>query len=321
MRTIKRDGYEIILSDRITELSDCVLALGNFDGVHIAHSALLDSARKLKENISATQVGVWCFGQSPIEFFSDVPSQSILSRDEKISLFFESGMDFVAVGDFSKFRNIEAEDFIKKHLIGELSCVGAVCGYNFRFGQGRAGDPSLLKNIFGNDRCVVVNKIQLDGITVSSTKIREFILDGNMESARAFLGRPFYINTSVTEGKRLGRALGFPTANQTFPAGCIIPKRGIYATVCTTEDGKKHIGVSNVGIRPTITDGSDSHAVNCETYIIDFNSNIYGQNLKVEFFKLLRNEKKFSSVDELKQAIDNDSKAAAAFFETAEVAL
>lgn len=320
MRIIKRDGYEIILSDKVTAQSSCVLALGNFDGVHIAHAALLDSAMELKERIGATYVGVWCFEQNPLEFFSATPPKRILAKNDKISLFLEYGIDFVVIGDFAKFRDVPASSFIQDHLAKELGCIGAVCGFNFRFGQRRAGDPSMLKAAFGEENCVIVDEIQLDGVTVSSTKIREFISFGDMESVNKFLGRPYFLNTTVTGGKRLGNSIGFPTANQRFPEKCIIPQHGIYATVCTTADGKKHIGVSNVGIRPTITDGSDSHAVNCETYIIDFKGDIYGQNLKVEFYKLLREEKKFGSVDELRQAIDNDAKSALAFFADAEVA-
>ena len=321
MRIIKRDGYEIILSDRVAEVSSCVLALGNFDGIHIAHAALLNSAKKLKERVSAAYVGVWCFEQNPIEFFSATPPKRILAKNDKISLFLEYGIDFVVIGDFAKFRDVPSSSFIQDHLAKELGCIGAVCGFNFRFGQRRAGDPSMLKAAFGEENCVIVDEIQLDGVTVSSTKIREFISFGDMESVNKFLGRPYFLNTTVTGGKRLGNSIGFPTANQIFPEKCIVPKHGIYATVCTTADGKKHIGVSNIGIRPTITDGSDSHIVNCETYIIDFNDDIYGQNLKVEFYKLLREEKKFSSVEELRQAIDNDARMAVVFFENTEVAL
>ncbi len=321
MRIIKRDGYEIILSDRVAEVSSCVLALGNFDGIHIAHAALLNSAKKLKERVSAAYVGVWCFEQNPIEFFSATPPKRILEKNDKISLFLEYDIDFVVIGDFAKFRDIPADSFIRDHLAKELGCIGAVCGFNFRFGQHRVGDPSMLQSAFGEENCVIVDEIQLDGITVSSTKIREFISLGDMVSVKKFLGRPHFLNTTVTGGKRLGNSIGFPTANQIFPEKCIVPKHGIYATVCTTADGKKHIGVSNIGIRPTITDGSDSHIVNCETYIIDFNDDIYGQNLKVEFYKLLREEKKFSSVEELRQAIDNDARMAVVFFENTEVAL
>ncbi len=321
MRTIKKDGYEIILSDSVTDVSSCVLALGHFDGIHIAHAALLDSAKHLRERVGATYVGVWCFEQNPLEFFSAAPPKRLLSKNDKIDLFLEQDIDFIVIADFAKFRDIPADSFINDHLANELGCIGAVCGFNFRFGQRREGQPSMLKAAFGEKSCVIVDKIQLDGVTVSSTKIREFISSGDMESANKFLGRPYFLNAPVTGGKKLGGSIGFPTANQRFHEKCIIPKHGIYATVCTTTDGVRHIGVSNVGIRPTITDGSDSHAVNCETYIIDFKGDIYGQNLKVEFYKLLREEKKFSSVEELRQAIDNDASSAVAFFESVEVAL
>ena len=321
MKRIKRDGYEIILSDKIEKMSDCVLALGKFDGVHVAHTALLDNAKKLKARIGAAHVGAWCLSQNPTDFFSSTQPRYILTQEEKINVFFECGMDIVIVADFSKFCNIQATDFVNDHLISELSCVGVACGYDFRFGQKRTGDPMLLKEIFGGENCAVVDQIQLDGITVSSTETRKYILDGDMEKAKKFLGRPFYIISSVTQGKRLGRKLGFPTANQYFPENCIIPKYGIYATLCTTEDGKRYIGVSNVGIRPTITDGTDSHRINCETYIIGFEGDIYGQKLKVEFYKHLREERQFDSVEALCKAIANDAKEASDFFDWSEVTL
>ncbi len=321
MKTIKRDGYDIILSDGVDELSDCVLALGNFDGVHIAHSALLDSAKKLKENIGAAHVGVWCFGNiGPQARFGGYVGK-IVTTQERVKLFFEHGMDFVVVGDFEYFQGVNPWDFMRVYLKEALGCIGVVCGKYFKFGVCRSGDAGHLSECFGNENVCVVDLIKIGDNVVSSTKIREFVFDGDMESAKEFLGRPFYLNAPVTEGKRLGRTLGFPTANQHFPSGCIYPKRGIYATVCTTDDGKKYIGVSNVGIRPTITDGTDTHKINCETYIIDFEGDIYGQNLKVEFYKLLRDEQKFSSVEELKLAIAKDAKAAVSFFESAEVTL
>ena len=169
----------------------------------------------------------------------------------------------------------------------------------------------MLKEHFGNDAFEEVPEYKLDGVTVSSTAIRCLIASGNVSEASRYLGRYFYINTPVVAGKQLGRRISFPTANQYFTLGRVTPARGIYATRCTTEDGREYIGVTNVGVRPTVDDSIDNHdVVNAETYILDFNSDIYGQKLKVEFIEYLRNEKKYSSLDELKSAISNDAKRA-----------
>ena len=313
MKIIEGNGYKIILSDGFSSTRDCVLALGDFDGVHIAHAELINSALKLKEKNKISLCGVWCFEENPLKFFiSDAPKQ-ILSNREKFSIFFNMGVDFCVIADFHKFKDSSPYDFTR-HLQNDLGCVGVVCGYNFRFAHDRLGNPQFLREPFGEENIVIVDKIELDGIPVSSTQIRKFISQGDMENTCKFLGKPYYINTTVRSGKQMGRTISFPTANQYFPSECIIPKFGVYATVCTTENGKQYIGVSNVGIRPTIFE-NDTHSVNCETYIVDFNGDIYGQKLKVEFYKILRLEQKFSSVEELRLAIDTDAKNAVAYFE------
>lgn len=321
MKIIKKYGYDLVLSDKLSDTSNCVLALGNFDGVHIAHATLFDAAKKLKNDIGANSVGVCCFGHTGHGSMTRSGTQSIVSTEERVRLFLEHGMDFAVVCDFEHFRSMSPSEFMSSHMRDSLGCSGAVCGQNFRFGAGRSGDTKNLSDFFGEDNVRIVDMLSVCGAVVSSTKIREFIQNGDMESAREFLGKPFYINLPVSEGKRLGRRIGFPTANQSFPIGCIIPKYGIYATVCTTQGGKRYIGVSNVGVRPTIIDGTDSHAVNCETYILDFDGNVYNQNLKIEFYKLLREEKRFDSVELLAQAISSDAENARSYIESLGVEL
>lgn len=318
MKIIEKNGYKIIMSDRLCALSDCVIALGNFDGIHVAHATLLSKARELAQNIGAGCVGAWCFEKNPIEFITSHAVPSIITNEQRIKLFFEHGMDFVVIADFSVFRNISCNDFMSIYLSGELGCIGAVCGYNFKFGLDRMGTPELLGEHFGYENVCIIDRISIDGITVSSSEIRRLIADGDIERTNQFLGRPFSLSAPVTLGIQLGRQLGFPTANQHFPVNSITPKHAIYVSVCTTEDEKKYVGVSNVGTRPTIDHQSDLHEVNCETYIIDFDKDIYGQNLTVEFFHMLREEKKFTSVDLLRQAISNDAKNAVRYFEGSE---
>lgn len=304
MKTVEYNGYKIISKDGISR--PCVLALGNFDGVHIAHRELLASAKRLAHELGDICAGVWCFDENTFPRKTGSQPCHITPLEQKTEMFFELGMDCAVISDFSCMRDTLPEHFIRDHLMQKLGCVGAVCGYNFRFGNDRLGDPELLRKYLG-DKLIVVPRIELDGEAVSSTRIRELLRNGDIERANILLGRPFCIISDVSHGKMLGRTLGFPTANQTLPEGYIYPRAGVYATACTLPDGKIYPAVSNVGIRPTV---SDSHAVNCETYILDFCGDIYGKPLKVEFFKRLRDEKKFSSVDELKCAIAHDAQSA-----------
>ena len=302
-------------SDNEISLSDGknVLALGTFDGVHIAHRALLESAVEFKRTVGAAKVGAWCFSDTPASFFKKESSPLLTSLDERISLLLTTGLDFVAVGDFADFCTMRAEDFINDVLISELNCVGAVCGFNHRFGIGAAGDSKLLKDMLGSDKVLLKDEIKYDGTTVSSSAIRALISSGEIEKANCMLGRPYSVRAKVVKGKQLGRKLQFPTANIFFPSSTIPPKSGIYATVCQI-DGERYIGVSNVGIRPTITDGTDAHAFNCETYIVDFSGDLYDRDLTVEFHKYIRDEMQFSSLDELKAQISKDTETALAYF-------
>ncbi len=309
MKITKYENYKIISQKDIDLTLPCVLALGNFDGIHVAHTALLSLAKMLKTTSDAKRVGVWCFDESIHDKKNGIKDPcKIITAEEKIRLFFENGMDFVVLADFEKFRNLPPTDFIENHLIHDLCCVGVVCGYNFKFGHNRLGTPQTLTEYF-KDKCVVAKEIQIDNVTVSSTEIRKALADGDIETVNKFLGRPYSLRSVVTHGKKLGRQIGFPTANQTFPCGCAIPKFGVYATICTTEDRKRYVGVSNVGTRPTVEQG-DNHKVNCETYILNFNGDIYDKELKVDFYLKLRDEKKFDSLSQLQSAIAENAESA-----------
>ena len=308
-------GYRIVSLKDGPDFSDsCVLAVGNFDGVHAAHRELLKQALSLKNKINAKTAGAWSFCQNPLEFLSESPPPYIYDTRKKTAELLRCGMDFVVLCDFKVFGNMSADDFIKSHLKNQLRCTGVVCGFNFTFGRGGTGKPCTLQNHFGADNTVIVPEIKINGTTVSSTAIREMIMNGDTENAALFLTRPYSLTSKVLTGKKLGRKLGFPTVNQCFKEGCVVPRFGIYSSVCTLENGEKHIGVSNIGVRPTITDGSDSHAVNCETFIDNFNQDIYGQIIKTEFYSFLRSEKKFADVEKLKEAIKNDAQNAKNYF-------
>ena len=303
-----REGIEPTLDGKRT-----VIALGTFDGVHIAHKELLRAAVELRSRTNADLVGVWCFEESPAAIIQGIPPLSLTSRQERVELLIENGADLVIMGRFDELRNTVATDFISDILVARLGCVGTVCGYNHRFGYKGLGDSTLLERAFGKENTVTVPKITLKGETVSSSAIREHLSRGEIETANKMLGRDFSLTAPVNEGKRLGRRLGFPTANQTFPHDFVPLKKGVYATRCTFGDGRSYIGVSNVGVRPSIESGDD-HRINCETYIIDFSGELYGRDMRVEFCSYLREEKKFSSLDSLRDAIELDREHAIEYF-------
>jgi len=296
------------------ESATSVLALGTFDGVHIAHKRLIEETIALKSRLSAKSAGAWCFSDSPLSYLTGKSIPCLTETEDKVNILLSLGLDIVAVGEFKCFCDMSAEDFIEDVLKKRLNCIGVVCGFNHRFGKMGRGDAELLKKAFGEDAVVVVPEMKLDGETVSSSAIREHIQEGEIERANELLDRPFSFTSEVMEGKKLGRRLGFPTANQFFPNGLAIPKRGIYATVCTTDVGEQYFGVSNVGVRPTIVDGSDTHIANCETYIHGFTGDIYGKRLTVSFCKYLRPEKKFDTVEALSKQIELDLASALEYF-------
>ena len=292
----------------------CIVALGTFDGVHIAHKKLLERAVALKNETGADLAGAWCFSTSPANLINGKNTPSLSTLEEKIALMLSLGLDFVAVGDFSDFRDVSAADFAEIFLKEKLNATGTVCGFNHKFGKGGIGNPQLLEETFGKNHVEVVPEIKVDGETVSSSAIKAHLLQGETEIAAKMLGRAYSLKARVLTGKNLGHTIGFPTANQQFHANTLIPKRGIYASICITEDGKKRVAISNIGIRPTITDGSDNHIINCETHVHDFDENIYGKVVSVEFHRYLREEKKFESIKALCNQIRADLKSSIRYF-------
>lgn len=305
---ITRDGRKVL-----SVKGSSVIALGTFDGVHVAHQALISSAFELKKSISADLMGIWCFEESPTSKLNGEPVPPLTSKEEKLSLLFSLGADFVAMGRFEDLRELPADEFVENILRQKLGCTATVCGFNHRFGHRGLGTPSMLAETFGEGRAITVSEIMLDGETVSTSATRRHLLRGEVEIANRMLGRRFALHATVSEGKKLGRKIGFPTANQRFSSNRLLLKRGVYATICKLENGECYYGVSNVGIRPSIK-AQDDHSINCETYIIDFSRDLYGKTVTVEFCKYLREEKSFSNLEELTKAIENDKNKALEYF-------
>jgi riboflavin kinase/FMN adenylyltransferase len=297
-----------------------VLCLGNFDGVHIGHAALVDETLKMKKELSASIPNVravaLCFSVLPVNYFGNDKIKNLMTLEDKLDTFKSMGLDGVYVCDFGTVYSYSPDRFIDEILFDECDAIGAVCGFNYSFGAKAAGNADTLNARMSEKGYAfsMVDQVSKFGKTVSSTQIRQYINDGDFPSANTMLGRPFSISHKVVHGKNLGTKLGFPTINHIVEPSDrqIIPSFGIYATK-TLVDGVAYNSVTNVGNRPTV---STSGLVTVETHLIDDGdfSDLYGKNVKVQFYVKLRDEMKFSSKEELSAAISRDVENAKGFF-------
>ena len=290
----------------------CVAVLGDFDGVHRAHRALTDEAKRIASSMGLA-VLVYTFAVNSKKAFSHPSLPLLTTNEEKNALFEKAGVDTVYYEDFERVRNMDAAAFCR-YLTEKIGARGVVCGENFTFGKNAAADSAVLAKEL--DRLGVFTHIvptfTLDGETVSSTAIRTLIENGEMEKAAAVLGYRYFITARVIHGRALGRKLGFPTVNQLEYGHKVIPKFGVYACTCTV-DGRSYAGVVNVGKRPTVSTGTDAPVV-FETHILDYAGDLYGKTVTVSFHKMLREEKKFASLDELHDAVMKNIAETRAYF-------
>ncbi len=280
-----------------------VIALGNFDGIHKGHAALLEKTVSLAGELSAA-AAVWMFVPHPSFCLTGKPLPLITTFDERREMFAECGIQYSVNADFSSFRSMKKEDFLR-FLRDELCVVGAVCGYNYSFGERGSGRCEDVLRFFG-ENAAVLPEMKHEDMHISSTEIRRLISEGDVLTASALLGRPYFVKGTVEHGREIGRKISFPTANITLPKDKIEPSVGIYATE-TLVDGKRYPSVSNYGSNPTVTEESRKKL---ETHIIGFDGDIYGRELRVEFIKKIRDEKKFASLEELSSQIARDMQAA-----------
>lgn len=285
-----------------------ILCLGNFDGVHYAHRTLLREARKLQtEKMPHALCGVFCFAELSADFLSSNPPKHLTTLEDKLRRFAEEGMDFAFVADFAELKDLSPEEFVNDILVGQCNCKAALCGYNYRFGKGGKGTYKTLQELLAPQPVITAAPIYMDGDTVSSTRIRGLLNQGDVKEAKKLLTVPYSITAPVTHGKGLGHQMGTPTFNQLPPAKILIPARGVYLTRCVI-DGSAHFGLTNIGIRPTVD--TDAH-INLETHLLDFSGDLYQKELTVEFLDYIRPEKQFDSIEALQNQIKQDIKTAA----------
>lgn len=287
-----------------------VIIIGNFDGVHVGHRQLMQKARQLGAELNLP-ILVWTFKKHPNSFMGEHRYISTLS--EKLSFFEEEGVSMTYLADFEKYRDVEGDDFVNQ-LSSVFGAKCVVCGFNFTYGKNKSGNAARLKEKLWEKGIgsYVMPPVYVDGEVVSSSSIRNCISLGKAEKASVLLGRPYSFTLPVVHGNEYGRTIGVPTANLVFPEWRVVPRFGVYATLCQI-DGKMYPSVSNIGIRPTVKE--EKKVILCETHVIGQSFNLYDRAIKVSLISMLRDERKFESFEELVCRVCEDVKTAKSFFE------
>lgn len=280
-----------------------VIALGFFDGVHLGHGALLRRVSQVAAQRWAIPAAV-TFDTHPTNLILKAPMPLLTSPADRADLMRRYyGIREVIVAHFDRrMMQMPWREFVTDFLVAEHGAVHLVAGHDFHFGYRGEGTPERLRQICGELGlgCDIIPKVERDHITVSSTYIRTLIAQGEMELANQFLGHPHTLTDTVAHGKKLGSTLGFPTVNLRFQPGVLIPAYGVYATKVYFENGDSRLAVTNIGVRPTVDDGD---RVTVEGFILDFNEDLYGQSVRMEFYKRLRGERRFPTLEALKEEV------------------
>ena len=276
-----------------------VIALGFFDGVHLGHGALLRRVTERARETGASPAVV-TFDRAPKSLVTGKPVSLLNSPEDRRDLIrrFYGIEDVVMLPFDQKMMTMPWQDFINVVLVKDQHAAHLVAGHDFHFGYKNQGTPELLQRSCAQLGlgCDIIPEVTLDGITVSSTHIRQLVTEGNMEEAARFLGHPHTLTGTVRHGHSIGHARLFPTANLIVPHNVLVPSHGVYATRACLADGRTFAAVTNVGTRPTIDDGNQ---LTIEGFILDFHGDLYGQKIQMEFYKYLREERKFPSFEAL----------------------
>lgn len=277
------------------------IALGFFDGFHIGHKYLfevLDSYAKGRKKV------VFTFENHPDRVLG-LDTKYILTNTERLDFFDKRNIDEVYFIDFNhKFMKMDKDSFIKDILIEKLNVGLVVVGYDFTFGYKALGTAQYLCEQLRafNRECIVIDPVKLNNQIVSSTLIRSLISKGDIKLANMMLGYRFFMSGVVKKGNQIGQKIGFPTLNIEYSKEKVVPKKGVYVTF-TIIDSQRYLSITNVGVNPTISTSSE---LKIETHVIDYKKEVYGKEIRIEFVDFVREEKKFSSLSELKNQITKD---------------
>lgn len=272
------------------------VALGSFDGLHSGHLSLVNKIIELANENKGKSI-VYTFKNHPRTLIKGAtPPKLLMDNESKEEILEALGVDLIYFEEFNEeYMKLTTEGFIK-YLCEKFKVKGIVVGFNYRFGYKNVGNIEMLKELstkYGYE-LYVMEPCNYEDEVISSTRIRNELLSGNVDKAMKMLNRPYCIKGKVVHGKKLGRAIGFPTANLDYSKEALIPKKGVYYTNVQWQ-GKIYKGITSVGNNPTV----NGDKLTIETYILDFNNDLYGHNIKVYFIKKIRDEKKFNSIDDL----------------------
>ncbi|MFA3782489.1 bifunctional riboflavin kinase/FAD synthetase [Melioribacteraceae bacterium 4301-Me] len=287
-----------------------VVTVGTFDGLHIGHMKIIDSVVRKAQSVNGQSVLVTFEPHPRLVLSKDYNIKLLTTFDEKRKLLQEAGIDNLIVINFTKqFSQLSSEEFIYHYIVQKIGAQHMIIGYDHKFGKDRNGDVNKLKQLGEkwNFSVTSVPPAKINGEIISSTLIRNALNDGDIEKANLFLGRAYSFSGTVVEGVKRGRTLGFPTANIHLNNEMkLIPKRGVY--FCSVKLMNENLyGLMNIGIRPTFENKKE---LVIEVHILNFNDDIYGQELEIDLIKRIRDEKKFESKEQLVNQIENDKKQA-----------
>ncbi len=291
----------------LEKLNHSIVTIGTFDGVHLGHQKIIKRLMELKKQ-KGGDVVVFTFDPHPrkVLFPEQKDLKLITTTQEKCEVLKHYGVDHILVFSFTKeFSQMQAEKYVSEIIIKGLKTKTLVIGYDHRFGSNREGNIETLKKLSEQYHFIVeeIPAQEINQLNVSSTRIRKAIEEGDIQTANEFLGYSFFMTGDVIKGKQLGKTIGYPTANLLIKdADKLIPKIGVYAVDVKIENNR-YRGMLNIGTNPT-TDSDQS--IKIEVNIFDFNEDVYGKTISVEFVKRIRDEKKFANLDELKSALAND---------------
>ena len=289
-----------------------IVTIGTFDGVHIGHQKIIKRLVDIAHKKHLNSVVLTFFPHPRMVLQNNNDIKLLNTIEERETILSDLGLDYLVVKTFTKeFANLSAEEFVKNILVDELNAKHIIIGYDHRFGKGRSANIDDLKS-FGKQYDFEVEEISvqdIEDVSVSSTKIRNALNDGDILTANTYLGYGFYITGKVAKGKGLGRKIGFPTANIEIAEDYkLIPKNGVYV-IKTSIENKLVYGMMNIGMNPTVNGTKKT----IEAHFFNFNNDIYNQTLKIEFVARLRDEQKFESVELLKKQLKLDEKNAKVF--------
>lgn len=298
-------------TEEICDIENCTLALGNFDGVHRGHQELISKAVK-EARKKGLRSAVFTFSNHPKDLIpGGKKAWNIIYPEEKAALIESLGVDYLFNIEFTRdIMTMAPQDFAKHLIVEKFKAVETFCGFNYRFGYKAGGNVRLLRE-YGKEMgftAKVIEPVIVDGEVVSSTLIRGLIKSGEVDECFKYLGRNYDIGGEVVVGNRLGKSIGFPTSNIMIDETMVTPPNGVYITYCTY-NGVKYPSVTNVGVKPTV----GIYKKNMETHIFNFDKELYGKHIKVEFLKMTRDEVKFADIGELSRQIAKDCQEARAF--------